>query len=1315
MLPSIARCISLRLGLRDVLKSSRLSDVFVRVTRSPPASINDDFDEMDMETLIEECSKRSLSCEGVDENRLRRLLRAHDSTLEFEFGRTELVTTSIDIDFQQLVSIDIDEHLGFLHEVVVEVLGVLAQYKATIKAEEIKKPLSNSMCIDPTECVSLGMWKGTLMDVQSVKAKKMPVKAHVLTEFIPPSESPFHKRRPRTDLITPRDGKGVLSQKTCIIMFCSLDDGFLAASSLILKEIYDKPIKAKTFLPITTDIVISGMELTNFRLWEKGTPFLFVTYNKRRLWISKPVRTGLSSTTTHILPEIRIPLCHFLDIDGESSLTAIDAREVSVNDSLSSSSLTITVGIWFEATDSNELHVADVGVSELHLVDLLLLTDSTALMLSLSKCREGDPAPKCKLRLRGRQNLFVPQNSVSMNETFLNPVLPSPPLQLSSTLPVRSQSISSSHVTKPLLKRSQSFASPSLPILHAPSISPSRSLSDKSMSPSRLTSTDRKQSHLFIDTPNITEIDDNKKVPRTSVAKQLSLALDSPTSDRKETASNQVEKNVINDSAPKDIHELEMDRVKLMIDGLSALAIATSSNSTVLAKQPEDNGQKGIYKPIIDVKELYLHMSNATLLSSNVHSELAKSQTSQETAQILSRETTLGDVLTNSDSKSEQLNDDSIEPPIHSDNKIEQLNEQLNEISVSEPHDSSPIISSDSFSFSSETTVADYPLTYQKVESTAGLFYLPGDSAAVVDSSKELPIITTPFIEQPTPVSASDLRTMQEALAIMNNEDTAGTEEDSLLLSSMIPVSGRPLWRPNCLQLEPPPLEAVVAASLSFGEEPALALELALKNQILSELESDIDLVKKCLESASSEADMGTYVPDRLAEILESVSVAEIAIETQASIDSLSAVKIAHTSSSLIVGRSTAFEASADVTNVKQYASSSIDVASSLPSSSAAINEALKSDDAHCIARVASSVDMTRNVYASAVTSACTRDAQVERDGKLEWFAHRKAYRIAASVSREICEATNSFLEELRSFKLYCANAVTAYKEEVNSLKAQLFDIGSEIASREGLTLISEEEKRHRVGTITLPALLKLCEQEPVDKPGGQDLRLEVAIVAAKKEVIDMHAIIGQDRSARLRENIKREGYDLSTSQTHDNQEDEYNLLDTPTSSQTRDDKRYNVFSVEAERLQNQIDDLTVLITSIRRSISRSESLQQMRLAVSALWRNQEGYTSSSISSSDMNRFYIRALEQAPYSGFSFEAFELLRDKLEELKISHAQRRVQPTGTWNNKWAREELAYFSNSALASKRNFEKAVHQNLTAAVREKFQHQGKSEWDGIE
>jgi hypothetical protein len=283
----------------------------------------------------------------------------------------------------------------------------------------------------------------------------------------------------------------------------------------------------------------------------------------------------------------------------------------------------------------------------------------------------------------------------------------------------------------------------------------------------------------------------------------------------------------------------------------------------------------------------------------------------------------------------------------------------------------------------------------------------------------------------------------------------------------------------------------------------------------------------------------------------------------------------------------------------------------------------------------------------------------------------------------------------------------------VNSLKAQLFDIGSEIASREGLSLISEEVKRHRVGTITLPALLKLCEQEPVDKPGGQILRLEVAIVAAKKEVIDLHAIIGQDRSARLRENIKREGYDLSTSQTHDNQEDGYNLLQNP--SQFRDDKRYNVFSVEADRLQNQIDDLTLLITSIRRSISRSESLQQMRLAVSALWRNQEGYTSSSISSSDMNRFYIKAIEQAPYSGFSFEAFELLRDKLEELKISNAQRRVQPTGAWNNKWAREELSYFSNSALASKRNFEKAVNQNLTAAIREKFQHQGKSEWDGIE
>lgn len=1287
--------VSLRLGLRDVPKTSRLSEVFIRVTQSslPSSSIIDGFDEMDVDALMEECSKRSLSVEGVDENRLRRLLRTHDSSLEIEFGRTEVVPASMDMDFQALVGIDIDERLSNIPEIVVEVLGVLVQSKASLKANEQK-----AQTIDPTDCVSLGVWKGTPVDVQSVKAKKLPVKAHVLTEFIPTSESPFQKRRPRTDLVTPREGKAPLSQKTCVVMFCSLDDGFLAASSLLAKEIYDNPVKAKSFLPITTDILVTGMELTNFRSTDKGTPFLFVSFNKRRLWISKPARTALSSSTTHILPDISIPLGLFLDLDGESSSTAIGAREVSISDSLSSTSLTVTVGIWFEATDSNELHVADVGVSELHLIDLLLLTESTSLMLSLSKCREGDPAPKCKLRLRGQQKLLVPKETVQTNDTYSIPLSLYPNLQLSSPSRERKQLISSSsslfpsQVTKPLLKRSQSFAPPSIPSLQAPSISPTRSLAKMTMSPSSATGTSskplnkpsskplNKPSSKPLNKPISSPVSDGSSViPRTSVAKLLSLALEAQN------------------TAPKDKQELEMDRITLMIDGLSTLALATSTHpasaSLSAIKQTDEISPDGQCKPVVDVKQLYLQISNS---ESSTHNESTPTTTIQDTVSTASNEVTLNGTSIQSDT----LNGTSIQSDSSEQVQVKQ--------------DFSTVIPETDLSIPSDLIVGDS----KKEESVPILPLLSEVTIVVNDSVSEVATHGT-IVEQLESVSAAESRTMQEALAILNNKDSSGDAEDELLFNSIIPVSNQPLWRPNCLQLEPPPIEAVVAASLSLGEEPALGLEFALKYHVLSELQRDIDLVKKCLESAASEADMGTYIPDRLAEILESVSVADIAIETQASIDSLSAVKVAHSSSHLILGGLNTLETSAGIDSVTQYAPSSIDAVSSLSSSSAAINEALKSDGASCIARVSTSVDTTRKVYASAITSACTRDAQLERDGKQEWFAHRKAHRIAASVSREIRETTRILLDELRSVRQYCSDSVIAYKEEVNSLRAELYDIASDIASREGLTLISDEAEsnstRHRVGTITLQALLKLCEEEPLEKLGGRNLRLEVAIVAAKKEVIDLHAIIGQDRSARQRENLKRESYELSTSQllqSSNAQEDVYRLLDDPTP--TKKERGYNVFTVEAERLQQQIDDLTLSITSIRRSISRAESLQQLRLAVAALWRIYEGNSASPISSSEMNRFYKRALEQAPYSSFSNEAFGLLRSKLEELNLRNAQQRVQPPS--GNKWAREEgLAYYSNGALASRRNFEAAVNHNLAAVTRAFNQGRGKSEWEGYE
>jgi hypothetical protein len=495
-------------------------------------------------------------------------------------------------------------------------------------------------------------------------------------------------------------------------------------------------------------------------------------------------------------------------------------------------------------------------------------------------------------------------------------------------------------------------------------------------------------------------------------------------------------------------------------------------------------------------------------------------------------------------------------------------------------------------------------------------------------------------------VTAAESRTMQEAFAIMNNEDVAGSAEDLLLLNSLIPVSKHPLWRPNCLQLEPPPIEAIVAASLLLGEEPALALECALKDHIISELEQDIELVKSCLEIATSEADMGLYVPDRLSEILESVTVAEIAIEAQASIDSLSAVKIAHSSSRLILNGVDALDMT-EGSNASRYASSSLNVASSFSSSTSAINEAMKSDGAQCIARVSSAVDETRKSYSGAISSACARDAQIERDGKEEWLAHRKAFRIAASVSRGIGVSSRALISELNSIRAYCKDAIVSYKDEVTSLRSELVVLATEIASREGLTLLSDDNEirssRHRVGIITLQELLQLCEQEPVEQPAGRKLRFEVAEVAAKKEVADMYAIIGRDRSARQHEDIMRGRGDLSSSEVLEKHEtlrayDAINRILDDDSPPSRNEREYNVFSVEAERLQKQIDSLTLSITSIRRSISKSESLHQMRLAVSALWRIHETNPNCPITSNDINKFYVKALDRAPYSNHFYEA-----------------------------------------------------------------------------
>ena len=72
-----------------------------------------------------------------------------------------------------------------------------------------------------------------------------------------------------------------------------------------------------------------------------------------------------------------------------------------------------------------------------------------------------------------------------------------------------------------------------------------------------------------------------------------------------------------------------------------------------------------------------------------------------------------------------------------------------------------------------------------------------------------------------------------------------------------------------------------------------------------------------------------------------------------------------------------------------------------------------------------------------------------------------------------------------------------------------------------------------------------------------------------------------------------------------------------------------------------------------------------MRLAVSALWRIHETNPNCPITSNDMNKFYIKALDRAPYSDHFYEAVGLLKDKLEELKIFGAQQRVAPTtGRW---------------------------------------------------
>jgi hypothetical protein len=1119
------KSVSLRLGLRDVPITSRLFQVFIRVTRASTTLSHtlDDFDEMSVDRLIEECMKRSiLFPEGVDENRLRRLLRAHDSSSELEYGRTEAVIASIDMDFQLLVRIDVDENLRNVPEIEIEALGVITNPNDRKKDEkeqndilfDERHPKANSFA-DPTDCISLGIWKGRPIDIQSLKARKTPVKAHVLTEFIKSFDSPFHKRRPITDMISLRDGKAPLSRKTCIVMFCSLDNGFLASSSLIAKEAYGGPIKAKDLVPLTSEIVITGMELTNFRLQEKGSPFLFISYNKRRLWISKPGRAGLPSTTTHTLPEIRIPLCLFLDIAGESSSSAIDTREVPISETLSSSSLTLSVGVWLEATDNNEIHVADVGVSELHLIYLFLLTESTSLMLPLSKCREDAPLPKCKLKLHGKQKLIVPEGTVLRRGTKAMLSLPVSPMNhLDEVFDV------SSSLNASLIK------------------------DDTTMTMS-------------------TSISNNDTLQNTtvnSIKDEQITELITPT-------------KLIH----MDVNELDI------FDGLSPLPLSTQTSNTI---QPVLSSVS-VSTPTEDINS-----NKSTSLNQFMIEEESNHQEWIETNELSS----------------------SPSPTLEFDNTMSNSNQHLE------------------YKSSLSKTSSYTPLT---IEQSTPILSTKSNNLAVS------------FVSNNTlSVSAAESRTMQEAFAIMNNKDVAGSAEDLLLLNSLIPVSKHPLWRPNCLQLEPPPIEAIVAASLLLGEEPALALECALKDRIISELEQDIELVKSCLEIATSEADMGLYVPDFLSEILESVSAADIALEAQASIDSLSAVKIARSSSRLILTGVDALDMT-EGSNASRYASSSLNVASSFSSSTSAINEAMKSEGAQCITRVSSAVAETRKSYSDAISSACSRDAQVERDGKEEWLAHRKAFRIAASVSRGIGVASRALVSELTSIRAYCKDAIVSYKDEVTSLRSELVVLATEIASREGLTLLTDDSEirssRHRVGIITLQDLLQLCEQEPVERPAGRKLRFEVAEVAAKKEVADMYAIIGRDRSARQHEDIMRGRGDLSSSEILEKHEtlSAYDaidrILDDDDLPPSRKEREYNVFSVEAERLQKQIDSLTLSITSIRRSISKSESLQQMRLAVSALWRIHETNPNFPITSNDMNKFYVKALDRAPYSDHFYE------------------------------------------------------------------------------
>jgi len=660
-----------------------------------------------------------------------------------------------------------------------------------------------------------------------------------------------------------------------------------------------------------------------------------------------------------------------------------------------------------------------------------------------------------------------------------------------------------------------------------------------------------------------------------------------------------------------------MERIALMIDGLSALALATSSRTPVPSRVDDSEPQilNSQYKPIIDVKQLYLQMSNT------VQPEMSSVSVPRPTEDMNSNNSTT----------------------LLSHPMIEESNHQ-------EWIDTNETLSSSSPTLDFDNAISN---KYQQFEYIAASLpeLSPQSSLSIVQSTPVLSMksnnVAVSFVSKDTlSVTASESRTMQEAFAIMNNEDVVGSAEDLLLLNSLIPVSKHPLWRPNCLQLEPPPIEAIVAASLLLGEEPALALEFALKDHIISELERDIELVKNCLETATSEADMGLYVPDRLSEILESVSVAEIAIEAQASIDSLSAVKVARSSSRLILNGVDALHMT-EGSNASRYASSSLNVASSFMSSTSAINEALKSEGAHCIARVSSAVDETRKSYSGAMSSACSRDAQVERDGKEEWLAHRKAFRIAASVSRGIGVASRALVSELHSIRAYCKDAIVSYKDEATSLRSELVVLATEIASCEGLTLLTDDSeirsRRHRVGTLTLQELLQLCEQEPVDRPAGRKLRFEVAEVAAKKEVADMYAIIGRDRSARQHEDIMRGRGDLSSSDVLEKHEtlsayDAINRILDDDSPPTRKEREYNVFSVEAERLQKQIDSLTLSITSLRRSISKSESLQQMRLAVSALWRIHETNPNCPVTSNDMNKFYVKALEKAPYTEHVHEA-----------------------------------------------------------------------------